>query len=48
MVFWGRRFPPKNEQKQVDLVVVDIVVKSNFFIRFLEEIDDPQKYFEIN
>ena len=25
-----------------------IVVKSNLFVRFLEEIDDPKNHFEIN
>ena len=42
MVFWGRRFSPKIEQKQVDLY---IVVKLNSFVLFLEEIDDPKKPF---
>ena len=44
--FWGRRFPPKNERKQVDLRYHSSKVE---FVRsFLEEIDDPKNLFEIN
>ena len=35
----------KNENKSICGI---IVVKSNLFVRFLEEIDDPKKLFEIN
>ena len=39
-------FPPKtNENKST---WGTIVVKSNLFVRFLEEIDDLKKHFEIN
>ena len=41
--FWGRRFPPKNKPKQVDLSYHSS--KSNLFVRFLEELDDPKKSF---
>ena len=39
----GRRFPPKNKHKQVDLRYHSSKVK--FIVHFLEEIDDPKKPF---
>ena len=38
---WGRRFPLKTNKNKSTWGI--IVVKSNSFVRFLEEIDDPQK-----
>ena len=47
MVFWGRWFSLKN--KQVNLRYHStVVVKSNLFVSFLEEIDDPKNHFKIN
>ena len=39
---------PKKQTKTSQPKVSYLVVKSNSFVHFLEEIDDPQKYFEIN
>ena len=40
---------PKHQRKQVDLrYVCIIVVKSNSFVRFLEEIEDIKNHFDIN
>ena len=46
MSFWCLQILPKNERKQVDLRF--IVVKSNFFVHFLEELRIPKSPFEIN
>ena len=46
MVLWGRQFPPKNEQKKVNLRYH--TSKVEFIHSFLEEIDDPTNHFEIN
>ena len=43
MSFWCLHFIPKNERKQVD-----IIVKGNYFVRFLGESKDTVRYFEIN
>ena len=40
-------FPPKNEQKQVNLEVSQYS-KIEFVRSLLEEIDDPKNHFEIN
>ena len=47
-LFWCLQFPPKNEQKKVDLIWGIIVVKSNFFVQFLGELKIPKRHFEIN
>ena len=39
------RFPPRNEQKQVELRYH--LVKLNSFVRFLEEVKDTKNHFEI-
>ena len=41
-LFGVYNFSPKNERKQ------DLVVKSNFFVRFLGELRIPKSSFEIN
>ena len=43
IIFWPRILP-KNERKHVTYVLV----KTNSFVHFLEEIDDLQNHFEIN
>ena len=45
MVFGGRRFPPKTIENKSTWGI--IVVKSNSFVRFSEEIEDIKKPFEI-
>ena len=42
MYFWCLQFPPKNEQKQVDLSS-----KVEFIRLFFEEMDDPENHFKI-
>ena len=46
MSFWCLHILPKNELKQVNLLF--IVVKSNCFVHFLEELRIPKSPFEIN
>ena len=39
---------PKNEQKQFDLSRLVVVVRSNFFVRILEELRIPKNPYKIN
>jgi hypothetical protein len=49
MSFWCLQILPKNERKQVGLRYHSkYFVKSNFFVRFLEELRIPKSPFEIN
>ena len=45
MVFWGHRFPPKNERTNSTYYYDNS--GRLVFVRFLEEIDDPKNRFEI-
>ena len=45
MVFWGCRFPQKTNKSKSTWGI--IVVKSNFFVLFLEEIEDIKNPLEI-
>ena len=49
MSFWCLQFFKKNERKQFDLKYhTYVVVRLNFFVRFLEELRIPKSPFEIN